>query len=364
MTKSSFIGIDLFAGAGGLSLGLTNAGFDMKLGIEVEKNITSTLQKNNPDQKVITEDIRNLNPLTVLKKNGLRPTEIDLIAGGPPCQGFSKSNKRSRYVGNPLNDMYLEYFKFVGAIKPEIFLFENVAGLTFLPYGERFQEILKLGKKLNYKIQTNIVDSQNYGVPQQRKRVFIIGTKRKTENILTCEKKSLITVKNAINDLPIVENGNNIDELPYQKNDGLSKYQKKMRENNGKTVKNNIVTKNSDLILERYKHIPEGGNWKNIPLYLMKNYNNPQNCHGWIYYRLKWDSPSVVISNFRKNMLIHPGWDRGLTVREAARLQSFPDNYIFCGTKVSQQQQVANAVPPLMAEEIGKKLINGFFYDR
>jgi len=181
MTKSSYVGIDLFAGAGGLSLGLTNAGFDMKLGIEIDKYTASTLQNNNPEQKVITEDIRNLNPLTVLKKNRLRPTEIDLIAGGPPCQGFSKSNMRSRHMGNPLNEMYLEYFKFVRAIKPEIFLFENVAGLTLLPYGERYQEILKLGKKLDYKIQTDIVDSQDYGVPQQRKRVLIIGTKRKTD---------------------------------------------------------------------------------------------------------------------------------------------------------------------------------------
>jgi DNA (cytosine-5)-methyltransferase 1 len=166
MTNSSFIGIDLFAGAGGLSLGLSNAGFDMKIGIEIEKYSANTLQKNCPHQKVITENIRSLNPLTVLKKNGLRPTEIDLIAGGPPCQGFSKSNMRSRTVGNPLNDMYLEYFKFVKAIKPEIFLFENVAGLTLLPYGERYQEILKLGKKLNYKIQAEIIDSQNYGVPR------------------------------------------------------------------------------------------------------------------------------------------------------------------------------------------------------
>ena len=254
--------------------------------------------------------------------------------------------------------MYLEYFKFVKAIKPEVFLFENVAGLTLLPYGERYQEILKFGRKLNYEIQAEIVDSKNYGVPQQRKRVLIIGTKRKIENVFPCDQGTVITVKNAINDLPVVENGNNIDELPYQKNSGLSKYQKKMRENTGKTVRNNIVTKNSELILKRYKHIPEGGNWEDIPPSLMKNYNNPQNCHGWIYYRLKWSSPSVVISNFRKNMLIHPGCDRGLTVREAARLQSFPDNYIFYGTKESQQQQVANAVPPLMAEGIGKRLTN------
>lgn len=362
MTKSSRIGIDLFAGAGGLSLGLSNAGFDMKLGIEKDKYAASTLQQNNPNKKVIVEDIQKLSPLTVLKKNGLNPSEIDLIAGGPPCQGFSKSNMRSRTIENPLNALYLEYFKFVKSIKPETFLFENVAGLTLQPHEVQYSEILNLAKKLGYKTQSAVVDSCNYGVPQQRKRVLIVGTKQKGENIFSNENgRSVTTVRDAISDLPFVENGNNLDEMPYHKNKRLSQYQEKMRRDNGKKVHNNIVTRNSELILERYKHIPEGGNWENIPPSLMKNYKNPQNCHGWIYYRLKWDSPSVVISNFRKNMLIHPGYDRGLTVREAARLQSFPDNYIFYGTKESQQQQVANAVPPLMAETIGKKLISGSF---
>lgn len=356
MTKSSCIGIDLFAGAGGLSLGLANAGFDMRIGIEAEKSAACTLQQNNPEQQVFAEDIRNLKPLKVLESCGLKPRDIDLIAGGPPCQGFSKSNMRSGSPDNPLNNLYEEYFRFVKAIKPEIFLFENVAGLTFQPNGMVHQEIVRIGKKLGYKIQESVVDSQDYGVPQQRKRVIIIGTKEKIGNVLESGEHTLTTVRKAINDLPSVENGNNTDELPYGKNAGLSKYQKLMRNGSGKTVRNNIVTKNSDLILERYRHIPEGGNWRCIPAHLMENYSNPNNCHGWIYYRLKWDDPSVVISNFRKNMLIHPNQDRGLTVREAARLQSFPDNYIFYGTKYSQQQQVANAVPPMMAEQIGKQL--------
>ena len=131
-----------------------------------------------------------------------------------------------------------------------------------------------------------------------------------------------------------------------------------MRQNCGDSVCNNLVTRNGELIIERYKHIPSGGNWKNIPHHLLLNYKNPQNCHGWIYYRLKWDEPSVVISNFRKNMLIHPEQHRGLSVREAARLQSFPDNYEFYGRLDFQQQLVANAVPPFLDEQIGKNIIN------
>lgn len=130
-----------------------------------------------------------------------------------------------------------------------------------------------------------------------------------------------------------------------------------MRQNAGKTAFNNLVTKNGELIINRYMHIRPGGNWKDIPDHLFKNYKNPNNCHGWIYYRLKWDEPSVVVSNYRKNMLIHPSDHRGLSVREAARLQSFPDEYVFHGRLDFQQQYVANAVPPLLAEKIGKRLV-------
>jgi DNA (cytosine-5)-methyltransferase 1 len=130
-----------------------------------------------------------------------------------------------------------------------------------------------------------------------------------------------------------------------------------MRQNNGTTVYNNLVTRNSSLIIARYKHIPQGGNWKSIPSNLFHNYKNPKNCHGSIYYRLKWDDSSVVLSNFRKSMLIHPEYDRGLSIREAARLQSFPDNFIFYGRLDFQQQLVADAVPPNLARIIGENII-------
>lgn len=171
------------------------------------------------------------------------------------------------------------------------------------------------------------------------------------------KENKAVTVRSALDDLPILENGNAVDELKYSRDSKLSNYQKMMRKNNGNIVSNNLVTKNSALVVERYKYIPPGGNWKNIPPHLMSNYKNANNCHGWIYYRLIWDGPSVVISNFRKNMLIHPEQHRGLSVREAARLQSFPDDYIFYGPLGFQQQKVANACPPLLVEKIGKNIM-------
>jgi DNA (cytosine-5)-methyltransferase 1 len=184
-----------------------------------------------------------------------------------------------------------------------------------------------------------------------------VGTKRKISNILDIKESKKVTVREAIDDLPILINGNSIDELEYPASSKLSTYQKKMRAKRKKNIFNNLVTKNNSLVIKRYSKIPPGGNWKNIPPELMQNYKNINNCHSGIYHRLTWDKPSIVISNYRKNMLIHPDQNRGLSVREAARIQSFPDKYIFYGPLESQQQQVANAVPPLLAEKIGYNII-------
>ncbi|MFW5895302.1 MAG: DNA cytosine methyltransferase, partial [archaeon] len=218
--------------------------------------------------------------------------------------------------------------------------------------------IIQIAEDLGYNVEWDIVNSKNYEVPQKRKRVIFIGSKSKIEGAFENDKNKTVTVRKAINDLPKVKNGNRKDILEYSKNKNLSEYQKSMRNNGSSKVSNNKVTKNGELVRKRYKHIPPGGNWENIPDRLMKNYEDPSRCHSGIYHRLRWDEPSIVISNFRKNMLIHPEENRGLSVREAARLQSFPDNYIFKGPISSQQQQVANAVPPILAREIGKKIKN------
>jgi DNA (cytosine-5)-methyltransferase 1 len=193
-------------------------------------------------------------------------------------------------------------------------------------------------------------------VPQRRKRILVLGSKSEIFGVFEPRRKNLVTVRQATDDLPVLDNGNKLDIYDYSRRVNLSQFQKEMRKNNGRRVSNNLVTRNNSLVLERYKHIPEGGTWADIPAILMLNYKNLGNCHRFIYHRLKWDAPSISVSNFRKNMLIHPFQDRGLSVREAARLQSFPDHYAFYGPLGSQQQQVANAVPPLLAEQIGMNI--------
>ena len=165
-----------------------------------------------------------------------------------------------------------------------------------------------------------------------------------------------ITVWDAISDLPDLSNGASVDKLSYGFGCPYSSYQALMRRSTNGYVRNNFVSRNSDLILDRYRHIPQGGNWENIPDELMHNYKDKSRCHQWIYLRLKQDEPSVAITHYRKSMLIHPTQDRGLSVREAARIQSFSDNFVFLGPLMYQQQQVANAVPPLLAAAVAKQV--------
>jgi DNA (cytosine-5)-methyltransferase 1 len=357
-TDPPYYGIDLFAGVGGLSLGFSQAGIKMKMGIEVDSLAAFNLQQNNKDMDVIVSDICKIDPAQIMKQKGLRKGDISVIAGGPPCQGFSRSNHRTRKTSNPANDLYKDFFKFIKFINPEVFLFENVDGLKTLNGGEKFSDILKIASKMGYDIQWDLLNSQDFGVPQRRIRLIIVGTKNEANRSLLNEmkKNNSITVREAIDDLPIIENGNSIDRLEYSKNSNLSSFQRIMRKGCHNIVRNNLATRNGELIIKRYKHIPPGGNWKDIPSDLFSNYKNPSNCHRWIYYRLKWDEPSVVVSNFRKNMIIHPEHHRGLSIREAARLQSFPDSYIFYGRLDFQQQLVANAVPPFLATAIGKRI--------
>lgn len=357
LTESEHVAIDIFAGGGGLTLGLSQAGFDVKVGIDIDPNCAETLRKNNGNMRVMLENIRSLKPSDVIKQAGIGRNDLTLLAGGPPCQGFSVSNKRNRCLENPVNSLYLEFFRFVKELSPKMFLLENVEGLCTLGGGIILQDILKRGRKAGYSVNYTIIRADSLGVPQKRKRVIFIGCRKGDVQIPLTKTETICTVKDAIDDLPILENGNSIDVREYSRNSSLSVYEKKMRENNGKRVSNNLLTKNGKLVMERYLHIRQGGNWRDIPNYLMRNYKSTENCHRWMYYRLKWNEPSIAIGNFRKNMLIHPEQHRGLSIREAARLQSFPDNYIFFGKLASQQQQIANAVPPFVAKWIGINLI-------
>ena len=352
------VGIDLFSGAGGMSVGATMAGVNVSLAIEADVNAATTYARNHPKTPILQQDIRLIEPRSLALLSRLRKSkEPTVIFGGPPCQGFSTSNQRTRSAANPSNWLFQEYTRFVKAIRPEWIVFENVRGILETEQGAFLECITRELEKLGYTLSSGILNAKHFGVPQDRTRLFIIGSLHDVAVPLpTMITQHPLTVRQAIADLPPLENGANHDMFQYPIK-ARSPYAKMMR----KTLTHcsgHLVTCNAPYILGRYRYIPQGGNWEQIPRRLMHNYADPSRCHTGIYYRLKDNEPSIVIGNFRKNMLIHPWQDRGLSVREAARLQSFPDWFQFTGSIGFQQQQVGNAVPPLLAKAVFSTILS------
>jgi len=322
--------IDLFAGAGGLSLGFNRAGFNIVLALDNDADAGRTYRKNNNknSSEVLTEDIGKVDFDSKLRELRLSKGEIDIVLSGAPCQGFSASNKRTRSLDNPKNRLFEKFLRAVKKIYPKWILFENVSGILSLEKGKVVQIINAELEHIGYSCKWDILNATDYGIPQVRRRFLLVANRIGVDFAFPSPthgngKRPYITVRDAISDLPVLENGNRDDDMPYRYNSpNISEYQREMRMGYSRyNCTNNQVSKNNDLVIKRYSFIPQGGNWCDIPTYLMKNYKDTNNCHSGIYRRLKWDEPSIVIGNFRKNMLIHPEQDRGLSVREAARLE-------------------------------------------
>jgi DNA (cytosine-5)-methyltransferase 1 len=339
--------VDIFSGAGGLSMGAKLAGIHSVLAVEYDKNAAASYKANHPETKVLAQDIKTVEPLEHTAKHPF------ILFGGPPCQGFSIANTKTRNLDNQNNWMFKEYLRFLEVLEPEWFLFENVEGFKSFDEGKFAKEIQDTMHALGYATIASILSASDFGVPQNRNRYFIIGHRFDkggiTFDFTNLAKLPAPTVEDALSDLPSLTNGDKVEKAEYilpAQND----FRKLMRENSEFALQN-YVTRNKDYVIERYKDIPQGQNWRAIEQQLT-NYKNTAHMHSGIYRRLDPKKPSVTISNYRKSMLIHPEQHRGLSLREAARLQSFPDDFIFKGTLGSMQQQVGNAVPPLLAKAI------------
>ena len=276
---------------------------------------------------------------------------------GLPCQGFSESNRKTRHGSNPQNHLYKEFRRIICLLNPRWFIIENVAGLTTLESGAFLTRVVRALRSAGYKVTWKVLDSSDFGIPQIRRRAFIVGNRMGYEFAFPNPNDdgdiARVTVRESICDLPVLRNGATVDCKGYRVSwTGTSDYVKLLREKGRLYSTGHVVSCNSDRVLERYKYIKAGCNWKAIPASLMCNYADLAKIHTGIYHRLSWDSPAKVIGNFRKNMLIHPSQQRGLSVREAARLQSFPDCYNFLGPLNDRQQQVGDAVPPLLAKVV------------
>ena len=349
---SGLIGIDLFAGAGGMSLGARQAGIKVELAMESDPHAAETYASNHRTTQLFAEDIRTL------KSSDLAPwkavSDRLIVFGGPPCRGFSWSNLRTRNMANETNWLFREFVRVVKILKPAWVVFENVQGIVNTVNGF-FLDQVRQSLEEYYDLQQALLNATHYGVPQKRTRFFLVGSRDGTPFRFPRKQQVVpLTVDDAIRDLPPLSNGNDMSWLPYGQAHP-SKYGRAMRGcRDG--CRNNIVTRNAQFVIRRYRCVPQGGNWEDIPVNLMSNYHDRTRCHTGIYHRLRADMPAVVIGNYRKNMLIHPFEDRGLSVREAARLQSFPDWFVLSGSIGFQQQQVGNAVPPLLAQAVFKQI--------
>jgi A/G-specific adenine glycosylase len=252
------IGIDLFAGAGGLSLGFEQAGFRILYAVEKDKHAVETYLKNrenNPELTVDPRDINNIKPKEILDKLGLKCGELDIVICGPPCQGFSTSNMRTRNLANPQNQLVFKFIEFVNVLKPKWFLMENVAGLDTFENGLFRDLLLKEFMSIGYETENMILNSVNFGVPQSRNRIFFIGNRigNKMEFVSLLKDKRIrkpVTVREAISDLPHISNGNNVSEMSYNKRKiKLSSYQRKFRKGMDGKVENNLTTR---LIFPRF----------------------------------------------------------------------------------------------------------------
>ena len=348
-------GIDIFSGAGGLSLGAEMAGIRIGTAIEINPYAAKTFQRNHKKAKVLQGDIQKIDPKALHEKG----KSIFVIMGGPPCQGFSMSNTRTRNMKNEKNFLFLEFVRFVQEIRPDWFVLENVWGITNINEGKTQSMIEDCFRSIEGydNITSSVLWASDYGVPQNRNRFFMVGNRLGIDFKFPERHTIKVTVDEAISDLPSLQNGEMLEEATYTLSlEEASEYERLMRKGSDK-ARQNYVSRNNDLVIERYKYIGQGQNWRAIPDSLMQTYADKGRCHSGIYKRLKADQPSVVISNYRKSMLIHPYEDRGISVREAARLQSFPDTFIFEGPLMHIQQQIGNAVPPLLAKAVFQQII-------
>ena|SRR6267378_4418209 len=345
------IGIDLFAGGGGMSLGATLAGIDVKIAVEIDPHAAMTYAHNHKGVQLHNGDIRKFRRIELPSKG-----EQIILFGGPPCQGFSTSNQRTRSAENENNWLFQEYLRVVRMYSPDWVVFENVRGILETEKGLFVERILQRLHRLGYTLAHGVLNAVDFGVPQNRSRFFIVGSRHGIRIRLPhASSQTQITVRDALVDLPNLNNGWREDLMPYSCKPQWG-YAKEMRRHLTQSH-NHLVTRSAPIIIERYRHVPRGGNWEDIPRRLMRNYRDRNRCHTGIYHRLDPDKPSIVLGNFRKNMLIHPIEHRGLSVREAARLQSFPDWFEFKGSIGFQQQQVGNAVPPLLAQRVFEAIL-------
>jgi DNA-cytosine methyltransferase len=398
--------VELFAGAGGMGLGFLMAGtkrsrYRLVCSGEAHPIYAQTLRQNHESLRFLRGqpdltpgdlhpmDLRTPEALAEIKGRAKKYGGTHVLIGGPPCQGFSSANRNSWRRNNPHNGLVGVFLRYVEALHPLLFVMENVQGILWTPLTSKsstasvVSHLARRCAALGYIVFPKLLDAVWYGVPQHRSRLFLLGIRAElgygADDFGTWgpfplpshgpgTSRDYVTVRDAIADLPAVRNGEGRENTPYRKAYALkirtNSFLRSMRAGTrGRMISDHVTSRHADYVIDRYRAIPPGGNWRAISNKLT-NYTAVERTHSNIYRRLTWDEPSVTIGHYRKSMLVHPQQDRGLSLREASRLQSFPDWFRFSGSAngngsglVHKQQQLANAVCPLVAKAIAEFIL-------
>lgn len=320
--------IDLFCGAGGLSFGFDKAGFENIFSVEINPEFAKTYKKNFPSHKLLVEDIRDISNDTVKELVGGR--EIDIIIGGPPCQGFSIAGNIGRtFIDDERNRLFKEFVRFVSEVNPKMFIMENVAAMATHLKGKTIKAIVDAFEHagMRYKVKWEVLNTVNYEIAQERRRIVVVGVRSDLDTEFSYPTHSTIikTIKEVIGDLPPLASGEKSN------------------------IPNHIAMSHSEQMLEKMSYIKDGGDRYDIPEEL-----RPKSGDVRKYIRYDSTRPSVCVTGDMRK-IFHYEQNRALTCRELARIQSFPDSFVFEGKSIQIQQQIGNAVPPKLANFLAEQ---------
>lgn len=347
--------IDLFAGVGGLSYGFSVLPqFNIIAANEIEKDISAAYTLNHPNVKMLNCDICDLTEDGLHKV--LDGRKIDLVVGGPPCQSYSTLGKRRN---DERANLFMQYKRILGILQPRAFVFENVTGMLSMNKGQLFRRIQSEFEELGYDLKHEILDAVDFGVPQHRERVILVGTKGKNRFVYPTPThgdglKPYVTLKDAIGDLPQLSSGEKKD---YYSAGITNDFLAFVRNENETVVQEHSAPKNGEHMIKIMKTLKEGQSKDDLPEDI-----RPKSGYGNTYAKLWWNKPSTTITrNFAcpsSSRCIHPRDSRAMSIREGARLQSFPDDYQFYGSDGMKRLEIGNAVPPLLSMAIARQMLD------
>lgn len=347
--------IELFSGCGGLSTGLVRAGFAILSAVEINEIAAQSYRANHPDVNLHVEDVCRITAASLLRENHLKIGELDLLAGCSPCQGFSRLRKGESGRNDPRNKLVFEYLRLVRGLRPKTILMENVPGIVNTEYGlEIFDLVKEELERLGYNVDYKVINVADYGIPQFRKRFVLLGSRYKRHPIQlpeethaspqTCQahnKQPWNTVRQAFAGLAPLENGQADPDNPLH-----------------------VCSANGALNMRRIQAVPHDGGSRSAfpPDLVLECHRKYPNGYRDVYGRMRWDQPSPTMTggctNITRGRFVHPEEDRGISLLEAAKLQTFPDDYIFHGNFGQKSLQIGNAVPVELGHIMGTQLIN------